>query len=97
MDFFIFPRIPFYNAVLHKEIIYLSLFFLLIGEDHGGTVDNPRIIKKTISFDLPKDWNNQVISELKRVIRLNSQESRSSGCLSSIIALFILWLLITIL
>jgi hypothetical protein len=68
----------------------------LIGEDHGGTIESPHVIKKTISFDLPKDWNKQMNRELRRVKRLQSQETGRSGCLKFIIVAFIILLLILI-
>ena len=71
----------------------------LIGADHGGTIESPRIIEKTITFDLPKEWTRQMNRELKRAKRHQLQESGKtgrSGCLAFFIGAFIIWLLILI-
>jgi hypothetical protein len=41
----------------------------LIGTDHGGTAEHPLIIEKTITFELPDNWEKQMTREFKRATR----------------------------
>lgn len=64
----------------------------LIGKDHGGTEDDPYIVKKTITFDVPKGWSKQFNRELRRV-----QGASPNGCLAIFIVVIIIWILATVL
>lgn len=39
----------------------------LLDTDHGGTKENPHVIKKTIVFELPKGWEKKMNKELKKL------------------------------
>ena len=41
----------------------------LIGTDHGGTVENPIIIEKTLRIELPDGWADQFTREMEKVMR----------------------------
>lgn len=41
----------------------------MIDEDHGGTVENPHIITRTIEFSLPDGWASDMEREIKRAAR----------------------------
>ena len=68
----------------------------LIGADHEGTIENPHIIEKTITFDVPEKWEKQMNRELKLAQRHLSQETETSSYSFLIIGAFIIWLLISI-
>ena len=68
----------------------------LIGADHEGTIENPHIIEKTITFDVPEKWEKQMNRELKLAQRHLSQETETSSHSFLIIGAFIIWLLISI-
>ncbi len=40
----------------------------LIGTDHGGTIESPRIIHKEIIFELPPGWEKAMSDELKKIL-----------------------------
>jgi len=44
----------------------LDRMVAMIDEDHSGTVDNPLIIHKTIEFDVPGGWYDDMARELNR-------------------------------
>jgi hypothetical protein len=75
---------------------FLDEVVFLIGADHGGTIESPHVIKKTISFDLPKDWNKQFKREIRRAEMRQSQETGKNGCVAFFIVVFIIWLLMLI-
>lgn len=60
----------------------------LIGEEPGGTKDDPYIVEKIIVFDLPEDWSKQFNRELKRV-----QGSNPNGCLIALIVMIVILIL----
>lgn len=69
----------------------------LIGTDHGGTTENPLVIKKTITFELPKNWEKKINRELKRARGYQSKESdntKTSGCTVFLVGICILLLII---
>jgi len=71
----------------------------LIDTDHGGTVESPRVIEKTITFELPAGWEKQMNRELKRAKRNQLRESGNAGtngCLAFVVGVFIIWILILI-
>ena len=39
----------------------------LIETEHGGTIEKPYVINKTISFEIPSDWTEQMHSELNKL------------------------------
>ncbi len=51
----------------------------LIGEEHEGTVENPYIIRRTITFDVPEDWERKMNREIKKLNRLHANESDKVG------------------
>ncbi len=59
----------------------------LIATDHGGTSDKPRKIEERIEFDLPENWGNDIVREMKK---LHFDNENSSGCISSVF-LFLLF------
>lgn len=61
----------------------------LIGTDHGGTVENPHIVNKTITFELPDNWEKQMTREFKRA----SGSTGANGCLTLGIGAFVVWVL----
>jgi hypothetical protein len=72
---------------------FLDEVVSLIGANNGSTNESPNVIKKTINFDLPKEWNKQFNRELRRATGHQSKETRKIGCL----VLFILFLILLIL
>ncbi len=62
----------------------------LIGVDHGGALANPHVFEKTITFDLPRDWNNQIVNELERAVKIQSGNNKIGGCFSFVIGIFII-------
>ena len=68
----------------------------LIGTNHGGTIKDPHIIQKTITFELPQEWAQQMNFELKRTNRHQLQGPRKtgmSGCLKFVLVILIIWIL----
>lgn len=66
----------------------------IIGTDHEGTEENPLIIKKTITFELPQNWEKQMDKELKKLVKIQSGEAEggeTGGCLSVVIVAVIIW------
>lgn len=51
----------------------------MIGTDHGGTLEKPLIIKKSIEFTLPAGWEEQVESELNIIIQENTSDEPEVG------------------
>ncbi|WP_216825830.1 hypothetical protein [Ruegeria sp. EL01] len=51
----------------------------MIGTDHGGTLENPLVIKKTIEIFLPDRWPEKFNREYQRVTGsyLNLQEAEA--------------------
>lgn len=60
----------------------------LLGKDHGGTKENPHVVERTITFELPKGWSKQFNRELRRV-----QGSDQNGCLIALAVIFVIWIL----
>lgn len=60
----------------------------LIGKDHGGTKEEPYIIEKTITFEVPQGWSKQFKKELRRV-----QGSSPNGCLAALVVFIVIWIL----
>ena len=68
----------------------------LLDTEHGGTVENPLVIEKTITFELPKGWEKQIDHEFKRIERKHlsvKEDSIANGYLAIIIIVIIIWLL----
>jgi hypothetical protein len=78
----------------------LDGFVALLSEDHGGTKEKPYIVRKKITFDVPKDWEKQMSRELKRLKRhqshFPSNSSVTNGCLLAVVGFIIICLLIWI-
>lgn len=47
---------------------------LIISGEHEGTEEKPLIIKKNISFDLPKNWQKKMNKEIKRIVKMQNFE-----------------------
>jgi ribosomal protein L37AE/L43A len=75
---------------------YLDEVVSLIGAEYGDTIERPHVIKKTIYFDIPKEWNKQFNREFRRAKRHQSQETGKNGCLAFFIIAFIIWLVMFI-
>lgn len=58
----------------------------LIGTDHGGTKEQPTIIHKTVTFELPDYWADQFRRELRRAERKLAGKSDTGGFWSGFIA-----------
>ena len=59
--------------------IYLDEVVSLIEVEHGGTIENPYMVKKSITFDIPKEWERQMDRELKRAERHLSRKQGEMG------------------
>ena len=69
---------------------FLDELVSLIGANHGGTIERPHVIEKTIFFDIPKEWNKQFNRELNRI------KGKKYGCMNCFIIVIIIWILIFI-
>lgn len=58
---------------------YLDDMVAMIGRDHGGTIDNPTVITRTIEFDVPPNWERDFGRELKRVERTIARDASGGG------------------
>ena len=63
----------------------------LIGKDNGGTKEEPLIIEKTITFEVPNEWTKQFNRELKR-----AQGMTLTGCSTFSIGMITILLLVVI-
>jgi hypothetical protein len=63
----------------------LDEFFALLDTDHGGTKENPRVVKKTITFELPSGWERRVSREMKRLASKSTGGPDSGSSWSSIV------------
>ena len=76
----------------------------MIGEDHGGTVDNPHIITRTIEFSLPNGWANDMEREIKRASKricrdassLERKNQPGAGCWAAIVLIIVLIALLSL-
>ncbi len=78
---------------------FLDQAVSLIGTNHGGTIEDPRVIEETITFDVPKEWTKQMSHEIRRAKRHQLHQSGKTakgGWLLFFIIAFIIWLLIKI-
>jgi hypothetical protein len=76
----------------------LDEIVFLLGTNHGGTIENPLVVKKVITFEVPPDWTTKFDYELNKIKKrkLTKNISKSNGCLILIIGSILLWLLIKI-
>ncbi|MEM9572099.1 MAG: hypothetical protein AAF996_11575 [Pseudomonadota bacterium] len=49
---------------------YLDETITLLGTEHGGTIENPRVVERSIEFSVPRGWNKAMERELERAERL---------------------------
>ncbi len=61
----------------------LDEWVTVIGTDHGGTDENPTVLTKTITLDVPDGWSKRFNRELNRLKYGNPVES--SGCLIAMV------------
>jgi len=86
------------QAQKFEEIpLKLDQAIALIGEDHEGTIEQPKIIHHSVEFSLPDNWNRDVERELKRLERhltRNAGRQAGSGCTGFTIIIVIVLLLL---
>lgn len=65
--------------------------------------DEPKVIRETLTFGLPKNWESEFDKELRKVRRLdfrgqnlNTNSNKNSGCLTIFVALFIIYFLVLV-
>lgn len=47
--------------------MFLDEFVSMMRTDHGGAVENPRVVRKEINFELPHDWLKKMESEIEKI------------------------------
>jgi hypothetical protein len=67
----------------------------LIDVEHEGTKDNPKVINKTIIFELPKNWERDMDREISK-FRDSKSGDRSSGGGSFIVTIIIIIFLVAV-
>lgn len=67
----------------------------LIDKEHEGTKENPKVIQKTITFELPEGWGRKMGREVKKLGGSYSGDA-GSGCATMIVVAFIIALLVII-
>ncbi len=67
----------------------------LIDTEHDGTKENPKVIQKTITFELPDGWERKMGREVRRLGGGYSNDA-NSGCSTLIVVAFVITLLIII-
>jgi hypothetical protein len=66
----------------------------LIGSENGGSTESPRIIQKTIEFEVPDGWGRKFNRELKRVEKYQDKGDGGIGCWStSFIIIIVIWII----
>ncbi len=65
----------------------------LMSTEHGGTIENPLIIDKTIVFELPENWEKSVDNELKRARNKLNPDEAANGLLAKIVTFLIVALI----
>jgi len=58
---------------------YLDDMVAFINTDYGGTTDNPIVITRTITFDLPPNWTRDMNREMKRVEKTLIRQENGGG------------------
>ena len=74
--------------------IALDEIVALIGTDHGGTVESPKVITKTITLELPDGWERKMNREIQKLNR-NYSNDKSYGC-GSIIGFVLLFIFLIV-
>ena len=75
----------------------IDQFVGLIETEHGGTKENPRVINKVITFELPEDWGDRVSGELRRIEKnLHSEGSKGSFWPTFFGVVIVIWILYAI-
>lgn len=67
----------------------------LIDMEHEGTEEKPKIIQKTITFELPGGWERKMGREIRK-LRKSYSDDTSSGCATMIMVALIITLLVLI-
>ena len=60
---------------------------------HEGTRETPLVIEKTITFELPNNWEKQMSKEIKKLafVQTEAKPEKNNGCLPLIILSFVIW------
>lgn len=61
----------------------------LIDSDHQGTVEEPLVIEKVLTLELPENWDQQMSREISRLERRSSTNPESGGIWNVLAFLFL--------
>ncbi|MDC1512884.1 hypothetical protein N8456_02145 [Porticoccaceae bacterium] len=67
----------------------------LIDTEHEGTKENPKVIQKTITFELPEGWERKMGREVRR-LGVSYSDDANSGCATMIVVVLVITLLVII-
>ncbi|MBB3308349.1 hypothetical protein FHT78_000078 [Rhizobium sp. BK196] len=57
----------------------LEAILALVGTDNGGTAEEPLVLEKTITFELPPDWENHMRQEIAKLAKIERKKHEYSG------------------